>query len=91
LASEPQRGLLTGDPVAPSQAGGLFRLRFVVMMGVVMMRFVMDAMMVVTRMVFIAPPRVPRAAGLCRRKRGSENDHNECNFQVHDVFFPFVV
>jgi hypothetical protein len=50
------------------------------------MRFVMNAMMVMTRMVFIAPG-VPRAAGLCRRKRSGENDHSERNFQVHDFSF----
>jgi hypothetical protein len=55
------------------------------MVGVVMMRFVTDAMMVMTRMVLIAPPWVPWATGLCRRKRSSKNDHSECNFQVHDI------
>jgi hypothetical protein len=61
-------------------------LRMVVMMDGVMMRFVMNTVMVMTRMVFIATAWIPRTAGLCRRKRSGENDHCECNFQVHVVF-----
>jgi hypothetical protein len=56
-------------------AGGVFPLRLMGMMDVVMMRFVMDAMVVMTRMVLIAPW-VPCATGLCRRKRCGENDHS---------------
>jgi hypothetical protein len=58
--------------------------------GVMMMRLVMNAMMVVTLMVFIATAWVPRRTGLCRRKRSGENDRSECNFQVHDVSFPLI-
>jgi hypothetical protein len=60
------------------------------MVDVVMMRFVMDAVMVMTRMVLIATARVKWATGLCRRKRSSENDHSECNFQVHDFSSPLL-
>jgi hypothetical protein len=74
----------------------VLRLRLVGMVDVVMMRFVMDAVMVMSRMgigrmVLIAPPRVKWATGLCRRKRSGENDHGECNFQVHDFSFPLLL
>ena len=72
----------------------MLRLRLVGMVDVVMMRFVMDAMMVshmaIGRMVLIAPPWVQWATGLCRRKRSGENDHSECNFQVHDFSAPLL-
>jgi hypothetical protein len=64
------------------------------MVDVVMMRFVMDAMMVshmaIGRMVLIAPPWVQWATGLRRRKRSGENDHSECNYQVHDFSAPLL-
>jgi hypothetical protein len=62
----------------------------VVMTDGVMMRFVMNTVMVMTRMVLIATAWIPRTAGLCRRKRSGENDHCECNFQVHVVFLPYL-
>jgi hypothetical protein len=65
-------------------------LRVVVMVDVVVMRFVMDAMVMMTRMVLVATW-IPRTASLCRRKRGSENDHSQSNFQVHDVFIPLLL
>lgn len=85
---------LSASGRAPGHAGGVLRLRLVGMVDVVMMRFVMDAMMMshmaIGRMVLIAPPWVQWATGLCRRKRSDENDHSECNFQVHDFSSPLL-
>jgi hypothetical protein len=80
-----QRGPLTNQS---DRRGDVFRLRPVVTVGVMMMRFVVNVMVMMTPVVFITATGVPWAAGLCRRKRSGEDDHSECNFQVHGFFLP---
>jgi hypothetical protein len=69
----------------------VFRLRPVVTVGVMMMRFVVNAVMVMMTLMVLIAPGVPWTAGLCRRKRSGEDDHSECNFHVHDVSFRLFV
>jgi hypothetical protein len=82
-----QRGPLTNQS---DRRGDVFRLRPVVTVGVMMMRFVVNVMVMMTPVVFITATGVPWAAGLCRRKRSGEDDHSKCNFQVHGFSFPLI-